>query len=219
MLRSTGAFLVALVSLSTLHAENLFEFSVAGGPALPVRGLKALVGTGYAGSGEMAIFLNDNISVFAHGDYARWQFSSQKVNASVAAAGGQPGYSVSGPFRAILVTIGGRLTFDGASVRPYFGISGGAGFLHRKFTALGAPAGSSVTSGDFTCTWTEPAISVDAGLKFVLSTRMTLDLGGRYSAFSNADDMIEPREFLGTPVTGLNTASFVGVQAGLSVGF
>ncbi|HTY59570.1 MAG TPA: hypothetical protein VMF59_12175 [Bacteroidota bacterium] len=219
MLRFSAALLTAFVSLSALHAENQFEISLAGGPAFPVRGLKQLVGTGYAATGVMSVLLNDNISVLAQGCYARWQYSSEKINASAAAAGGATGYSASGPFQALLLTVGGRLTFDGALVRPFFGFSGGVGFLHRRFSGLAAPPGSSVSSGNFTSSWTEPAISIDAGLKFVLSSSMTLDLGGTYTAFSNADDRIEPREFMGTPITGVNTATFIGVQAGLSVGF
>jgi hypothetical protein len=62
-------------------------------------------------------------------------------------------------------------------------------------------------------------MSIDAGLKLVLSRSLTFDIQGSYTAFSNADDRMEPSGFFGVKITGLNTATFVGVQAGLSVEF
>jgi hypothetical protein len=62
-------------------------------------------------------------------------------------------------------------------------------------------------------------MSVDAGLTFVLSRSLTLDIGGIYTAFSNAEDRVEPADFIGMKIAGLNTSTFVSVQAGFTVEF
>jgi hypothetical protein len=62
-------------------------------------------------------------------------------------------------------------------------------------------------------------MSIDAGLMFVLSRSVTFDIMGIYTAFSNAEDRMEPSQFFGGKITGVNTATFVGVQAGLNVEF
>lgn len=218
MRRVLAAALLAAASLTTLHADDRFGISAGAGPAIPVRAIKRMFGVGYGGTASIEVLLNDNISVIARGGYYRWQFSSSKVNASVAEDGGEPGYDVRGPFQAIPVQLGARLTFDGAFIRPYFGLSGGACFLHWRMAGSNSAAGGSVPSGEFSSTWTEPAMSVDAGFMFVLSHSLTLDVGGTYTAFSNAEDRIEPADFLGR-ITGVNTATFVALQAGLSVRF
>ncbi len=218
MHRLSAALLMAFAALSPLRAENRIEITAGGGTALPVRGLKLLVGTGYGFNASAAVLLNDNISIFALAGFASWQISGVKVNTSIAAAGGTPGYDITGPLQAVPLTLGGRLTFDGALIRPYIGLSGGACFLHRRFAGLSAPPGAGTGPGEFTYTWTEPAMSVNAGIRIVLSSTFSLDIGGIYTAFSNADDRIEPSDFFGTKITNVNTATYVGVQAGLVLG-
>jgi opacity protein-like surface antigen len=211
--------LLAVVSLTMLRAENQIGVSAGAGPAFPIRGIKRMFAVGYGGTGSIDILLNDNISILVRGGYYRWQFNSDRVNASVSAMGGATGFDVTGPFQAIPLMIGGRLTFDGAFLRPYFGLSGGACFLHWRIAGSTTAPGAPFPSGELSSTWTEPAMSVDAGFKFVLSPGLTLDIGGVYTAFSNADDRMDPSEFLGRKITPTNTATFVGVQAGLNVAF
>jgi hypothetical protein len=218
MRRILAAMLMAAASWTTLRADDGFGISAAAGPAFPVRAIKRMFGVGYGGTVSIDFLLNDNISIIARGGYFRWQFNSDRINSSVAEDGGEPGYDVRGPFQAIPVQLGARLTFDGAFLRPYFGLSGGACFLHWQLAGSTSAAGATVPSGEFSGTWTEPAMSVDAGFMFVLSHSLTLDVGGIYTAFSNAQDRIEPADFLGR-ITGVNTATFVAVQAGLSVRF
>jgi opacity protein-like surface antigen len=212
--------LAVLASWTTVRADNLFAVSVGAGAALPVRSLRRILSSpGYGGTGTVDFFLNDNISILASGGYYTWRFSSDRVNSMLAASGAAAGYNVSGPFQAVPVLIGARLTFDGETVRPYFGIAGGACFLRRNFSGSTSAPGAAVPSGDFPLTWTEPAMSVDAGLKFVLTRGLTLDIGGIYTAFSNADDRVEPAEFFGTKLAGFNTATYFGIQAGVAVAF
>jgi hypothetical protein len=219
MQRFAATIFLAVVSMTALHAENQIGLSAGAGPAFPIRGIERMFGIGYGGSGSIDFFLNDNISVVARGGYFRWQFSSDRINASVAASGGVTGFDVRGPFQAIPVTVGARFTFDGEFLRPYFGLAGGACFLHWRIAGSAAAPGAQPASGGLSGTWTEPAMSVDAGFMFVLSHSLRLDIGGTYTAFSNADDRIEPSEFLGMKITGANTATFVGVQAGFTVAF
>ena len=218
MRRILATALLAAASLTSLRADDRFGISAVAGPAIPVRAIKRMFGVGYGGTVSIDVLLNDNISIVARGGYFRWQFRSDRINSSVAEDGGEPGYDVRGPFQAIPVQLGARLTFDGAFLRPYFGLSGGACFLHWRMTGSTSAPGAPVPSGEFSSTWSEPAMSVDAGFMFVLSSSLTLDVGGTYTAFSNAEDRIEPADFLGT-ITGVNTASFVAVQAGLNVRF
>jgi len=208
--------LLAVVSMTLLRAENKFTLSAGAGPAFPVRGLKKMVGTGYGAGGSIGLQLNDNICIVARGGYYRWQFDSEKINASIAASGGTAGFDVSGPFVAIPLLIGGDVTFDGAAVRPYIGLSGGVCLLRWRIAGSTPGAGS---AGERSSSWTEPAMSADAGLKVVLSRTMSLDIGAVYIAFSNADNRSEPSGFLGTKITGTNTATFIGVLAGLHVAF
>jgi len=121
-----------------------------------------------------------------------------------------------GPFQAIPLTVGARVTFDGQLLRPYLGISGGACLLHWRFAGTSPVTG---LPGEYTSTWTEPVVSVEAGLMVVLSGSLTLDVGGIYTAYSNAEDRVDPAEFLGVKIAEFNTATFVGVQAGLRVAF
>ncbi|HMK38702.1 MAG TPA: hypothetical protein VK569_05125 [Bacteroidota bacterium] len=205
--------------MTLLRAENKFSLSAGAGPAFPIRGLKKMVGPGYGAGGSLDLQLNDNISIVARGGYYRWQFDSEKINASLAANGGVSGFDVSGPFVAIPLLVGGNLTFDGSSVRPYFGLSGGICLLRWRIAGT-APGGAPLApSGEHSSSWTEPAMSVDAGLRFVLSPGVSLDVGGIYIAFSNADNRSEPPEILGTMIPGTNTATFIGVLAGLHVAF
>lgn len=219
MQRFTMMLLITLSSIALLRAENRIGVSAGAGPAFPIRGMKKMFGTGFGGTGSIDILLNENISVVVRGGYLRWQFNSDKINGSVAAGGGTPGFDVSGPFQAIPVMLGGRLTFDGEFMRPYFGLSGGACFLHWKIAGSNSSPGAPVPYAESSGTWTEPAMSVDAGLKFVLSGTLTLDIGGIYTAFSNPNDRMEPSEFFGVKITGASTASYAGVQAGVNVVF
>jgi hypothetical protein len=219
MQRLPATILLAVVSLSMLRAENLIGISAGAGPAFPIRGIKKMFGTGYGGTGSVYFLLNDNISLVVRGGYFQWQFDSDRINASVAAGGGTPGLDVRGPFQAVPAMIGARFIIDGAILRPYFGLSGGACFLHWRITGRTSAPGAPFPSGEFSGTWTEPAMSIDAGLMFVLSRRLTFDIMGIYTAFSNADDRTEPSQFFGGKITGFNTATFVGVQAGLNVEF
>jgi hypothetical protein len=213
------AILFALISVTMLRAENLIGASAGAGPAFPIRGMKRMFGTGYGGTGSIYYLLNDNISVVLRGGYFRWQFDSDKINASVRANGRTAGFDVSGPFQVIPTMIGARFIFDGAILRPYFGLSGGACFLHWRIAGSTSGPGAPFPSGEFSATWTEPAMSIDAGLMFVLSRSVTFDIMGIYTAFSNAEDRMEPSQFFGGKITGVNTATFVGVQAGLNVEF
>ncbi len=219
MQRLSAAVLLALISVTMLRAENLIGVSAGAGPAFPIRGIKRVFGTGYGGTGSIYFLVNDNISLVVRGGYFLWQFDSDRINASLRANGGTAGFDVSGPFQAIPAMIGARFIFDGAILRPYFGLSGGACFLHRRITGSTSAPGAPFPAGEFSATWTEPAISVDAGLMFVLSRSLTFDIMGIYTAFSNADDRMEPSQFFGGKITGVNTATFVGVQAGLNVEF
>ena len=219
MRRFLAAILFSLISVTMLRAENLIGASAGAGPAFPIRGMKKMFGTGYGGTGSVYYLLNDNISVVLRGGYFLWQFDSDRINASVRANGRTAGFDVSGPFRVIPAMIGARFIFDGGTLRPYFGLSGGACFLHWSIAGSTSGPGTPFPSGEFSATWTEPAISIDAGLVFVLSRRVTLDIMGIYTAFSNAEDRMEPSQFFGGKITGVNTATFVGVQAGLNVEF
>jgi hypothetical protein len=219
MMRFSAALLLALVSVTTVCAENQIGISAGAGPAFPLRGIKRLFGTGYGGTGSLEVLLNDNISVFARGGYYRWQFSSEKITASLAAAGGETGLDIAGPFQAIPVMVGARLAFGGALLRPYMGLSGGACFLHWRYSGTASRPGALPPAGEMSSSWSEPAMSVDAGFRFVLSRTLTLDFGGTYTAFSNADDRVEPADFFGMKIAGLNTSTFVGVQAGFTVEF
>jgi opacity protein-like surface antigen len=216
MHRVTAALLTALISLNSLHAENLAGISAGAGPAFPLRGVKRLLGTGYGGTGSIDFLLNDNISIVARGGYFRWQFNDDRFNTWVATIGGGKVSDAGGPFQAIPVTVGARFTFDGPLVRPYFGLAGGACLLHWKIAGTSRTTG---LPGGYSSTWTEPAMSVEAGLLFVLSGGLTLDVGGTYTAFSNAGDRVDPSDFLGVRIAEFNTATFVGVQAGLRVAF
>ena len=219
MQRFLAAILLAVISVTMLRAENLIGASAGAGPAFPIRGIKKMFGTGYGGTGSVYFLLNDNISLVLRGGYFLWQFDSGRINASLRANGATAAFDVSGPFQAIPVMIGARIIFDGAILRPHFGLSGGACFLHRRIAGSASAPGAPFPSGEFSATWTEPAISIDAGLMFTLSRRLTLDMMGIYTAFSNADDRVEPSQFFGGKITGVNTATFVGVQAGLNVEF
>jgi hypothetical protein len=219
MRRFSVAILLALISVTMLRAENLIGASAGAGPAFPIRGMKRMFGTGYGGTGSIYFLLNDNISVVLRGGYFLWQFDSDKINASVRANGRTAGFDVSGPFQVIPTMIGARFIFDGAILRPFFGLSGGACFLHWRIAGSTSGPGAPFPSGEFSATWTEPAMSIDAGLMFVLSRSVTFDIMGIYTAFSNAEDRMEPSQFFGGKITGVNTATFVGVQAGLNVEF
>ena len=219
MQRFSALLLLAVVAVTMLHAESWIGISAGAGPAFPLRGIKRMLGTGYGGTGSIDLLLNDNISVVFRGGYFRWGFNSDRINASAVADGAAAGFDVSGPFQAIPAMIGARITFDGALLRPYVGLSGGACFLHWRIAGSTSARGAPFPSGEFSSTWTEPAMSIDAGLKLVLSRSLTFDIQGSYTAFSNADDRMEPSEFFGVKITGLNTATFVGVQAGLTVEF
>ena len=219
MRRFSAAILLAFISVTMLRAENLIGASAGAGPAFPIRGMKRMFGTGYGGTGSIYFLLNDNISVVLRGGYFLWQFDSDKINASVRANGRTAGFDVSGPFQVIPTMIGARFIFDGAILRPYFGLSGGACFLHWRIAGSTSGPGAPFPSGEFSATWTEPAMSIDAGLMFTFSRSLTLDIMGMYTAFSNADDRMEPSQFFGGKITGVNTATFVGVQAGLNVEF
>ena len=219
-MRSLPALLfIQLLSVVAFRAESQVGISVGAGPVIPIRNLRRIMGTGLGTTGSIDIHLNDNISILARGGFLRWGFSSDRINASVAANGGGTGYDVSGPFQAVPALLGGRVTFDGALVRPFVGISGGACFLHWRMGGGTTAPDAPVSGGDFSRTWTEPAISVDGGVLFVLSEGVKLELGGIYTAFSNADDRIDPTELVGRKITGLSTASFVQVQAGMDVTF
>jgi hypothetical protein len=219
MRRFSLAILFALISVTMLRAENLIGASAGAGPAFPIRGMKRMFGPGYGGTGSIYFLLNDNISVVLRGGYFLWQFDSDKINASVRANGRTAGFDVSGPFQVIPAMIGARFIFDGAILRPYFGLSGGACFLHWRIAGSTSAPGAPFPYGEFSATWTEPAISIDAGLMLVLSRSVTFDIMGIYTAFSNAEDRMEPSQFFGGKITGVNTATFVGVQAGLNVEF
>jgi hypothetical protein len=219
MHRLPATIFFSVVSVTMLRAENGIGISAGAGAAFPIRGIKTMIGTGYGGTGSIDVLLNDNISVVVRGGYFLWQFSSDRINAAIAASGRAPGFAVSGPFQAVPAMIGVRFTLDGAFLRPYFGLSGGACFLHWKIAGNTSAPGAPYPSGEFSGTWTEPAMSVDAGMMFVLSRRLRLDIVGIYTAFSNADDRIEPSQFFGGKITGVNTATFIGMQAGLSVEF
>ncbi len=216
MHRVTAALIALLISVAAVHAENLVGVSAAAGPVFPLRAVKRLLGTGYEGTGSIDFPLNGNISIVACGEYCRWQFSNDRINTWAGANGGGKVSGASGPFQAVPVTVGARFTFDGPHVRPYFGLSGGPCFLHWKFSGTSPVTG---LAGETSSTWTEPAMSVEAGLIVVLTGGLTLDLGGIYTACSNADDRVEPADFLGMRIADFNTATFVGVQAGLRVAF
>ena len=211
--------LLAVFSVTMLRAESGIGVSAGAGPAFPIRGIKRMFGTGYGGTGSIDFILNDNISVVLRGGYFLWRFDSDRINASIAANRGTAGFDVSGPFQVIPAMIGARLTFDGSLLRPYFGLSGGACFLHWRMAGSTSAPGAPFRSGEFSASWAEPAISIDAGMMFVLSRSLRFDIMGIYTAFSNADDRIEPSQFFGGKITGANTATFVGVQAGLNVEF
>lgn len=219
MQRFSVTILLAVVSVTMLRAEDGIGVSAGAGPAFPIRGIKKMFGTGYGGTGSIDFLLNDNISVVVRGGYFLWQFNSDRINASIAASGRAAGFDVSGPFQAIPAMIGARFTLDGAFVRPYFGLSGGACFLHWRIAGSTSAPGAPFPSGEFSGTWTEPAMSIDAGLMFVLSRSLRFDIMGIYTAFSNADDRMDPSQFFGGNIAGVNTATFVGVQAGLNVEF
>ena len=214
MHRVTTALLASLISLTALHGENLAGFSASAGPAFPVRALRRLLGTGYAATGSIDFPLNDNISIVARGEYCRWQFSGETINTWLGASGGEMVSGAGGPFQAIPVTIGARVTFDGPLVRPYFGLSGGTCFLHWRFT--GRPAATGLPA-EGRSTWTEPAMNIEAGLIVAITGGLTLDLGGTYTACSNADDRVEPSNILGMKIAGFSTATFAAVQAGVRV--
>jgi opacity protein-like surface antigen len=216
MHRVTAAFFTALISLTSLHAENIAGISAGAGPAFPLRGVRRLLGTGYGGTGSIDFLLNDNISIVARGGYFRWQFNNERFNTWVAATGGRTAPDAGGPFQAIPVTVGARFTFDGSPVRPYFGLAGGACLLHWKIAGTSPATG---LPGGYSSTWTEPAMSVEAGLTLVLSGRLTFDVGGTYTAYANAEDRVDPSDFLGVRIAEFNTATFVGVQAGFRVAF
>jgi hypothetical protein len=215
----TAASLFILLITTTLHAEGQIGISAGAGPVFPVRDLRRMFGTGFGTTASIEFSLNDNISLLARGGFFRWEFSSDRINASVAANGGRTGYDVSGPFQAVPAMLGARFTFDGPLIRPFVGFSGGACFLHWRMGGVTSAPDAPVSGGDFSRTWSEPAISVDAGVMVILSACLKLEVGGIYAAFSNADDRIDPSEFLGRKITGLNTASFVGVHAGVGVTF
>jgi hypothetical protein len=219
MQRLSVAVLLAVVSVTMLRAESGIGVSAGAGPAFPIRGIKNMFGTGYGGTGSVDLLLNDNISVVLRGGYFLWRFDSNRINASIASGGRTAGFDVTGPFQAIPAMIGARLRFDGSFLRPYFGLSGGACFLHWRISGTTTAPGAPFRSGEFSASWTEPAISIDAGMMFVLSRSLTFDIMGIYTAFSNADDRIEPSQFFGGRITGANTATFVGLQAGLNVEF
>jgi opacity protein-like surface antigen len=211
MQRFSVVLLLAVVSVTMLRAENWIGVSAGAGPAFPLRGIKRMFGTGYGGTGSIDLLLNDNISVVLRGGYFRWLFNSDRINASAVANGAAAGFDVSGPFQAIPAMIGARFTFDGAHLRPYVGLSGGVCFLHWRIAGTTSARGAPFPSGEFSGTWNEPAMTVDAGLMFVLSRSLTFDVKGTYTAFSNADDSMEPSEFFGGKITGVNTATFIGV--------
>jgi len=211
--------LIAVIAASSvpLFADNPVSLSLGGGGAFPVRGIRTMFRTGYEGTGVLEFPLNDNISLLVRGGYIRWEFNSGKINSSIAAMGGEPGVSASGPFQAVPAMFGARLTFSGTHLRPYFGGSGGAYFLHWRVAGTSASAGAGTQSGSFAATWSEPAMSIDAGILMSLGTGVSLDIAGSYTAVSNADDRVEPADLFGVRIAGANTASFVCVQAGVRV--
>ena len=200
-----------------VFADNQVGLSLGGGAAFPVRGIRTMFRTGYGATGVLEVPLNDNISLLLRGGYIRWQFNSLKVNTSIAALGGEPGVSITGPFQAVPAMFGARLTFGGSLLRPYLGGSGGAYFLHWSAVGSSTAVAAGTQSGSFVGTWTEPAMSLDAGILLSLGTGVSLDIAGIYTAFSNSDDKVEPAPLFGVRIAGTNTASFVCVQAGVRV--
>jgi len=211
----TVAILIA--ARTAFCAENQISLTLGGGAAFPVRGIRTMFRTGYDGSGVLEYPLNGNISLLLRGGYVRWQFNPVRVNTAIAEMGGKPGVGISGPFQAIPAMFGARLTFSGALLRPYVGGSGGAYFLHWRVTASPAPGSVETAAGSYAGTWTEPAMSLDAGILVSMGGGVSLDIAGIYTAFSNADDRVEPADLFGVRIAGANTASFVCVQAGVRV--
>ncbi|HUI09485.1 MAG TPA: hypothetical protein VL221_04105 [Bacteroidota bacterium] len=220
MRRIVSVFAITLALIiaarGSLLAENQVSLSLGGGAAFPVRGIRTMFRAGYEGTGVLEFPLNENFSLLLRGGYVHWQFNPAKINTAIAALGGQTGVNVSGPFRAFPAMFGARLTFSGTLLRPYVGGSGGAYFLHWTATGTSPAAGES-QSGTYGGTWTEPAMSLDAGVLLSIGSGVSLDIAGIYTAMSNADDRVEPADLFGVRIAGANTASYVCVHAGVRV--
>ena len=200
-----------------LIAEDQVSLSLGGGAAFPVRGIRTMFRAGYGATGVLEVPLNANISLLLRGGYVHWQFNATKINTSLAAVGAQGEVSVTGPFQAVPAMFGARLTFSGSLLRPYVGGSGGAYFLHWRAAGSSTVQGAAVQSGSPAATWTEPAMSLDAGILVAMGSGVSLDIAGIYTAFSNSDDRVEPADLFGARIAGANTASFVCLQAGVRV--
>jgi len=55
------------------------------------------------------------------------------------------------------------------------------------------------------------------GIRIVLGSQLSIDLGGAYTAFSNVGDRIESADFFGRTIAGENTATSLAAQAGVRI--
>jgi len=217
MRRLARLIVLLTVAGTALSAENQAGLTLGGGVALPVRGIRTMFRAGYEATGALELPLNNNISLLFRSGYVHWQFNSARINTSLAAMGAQGSVNIAGPFQAVPAMFGARLTFSGSFLRPYVGGSGGAYFLRWSAAGSSTVPGAGTQSGSLASTWTEPAMSLDAGILLAVGSGVSLDIAGTYTAFSNSDDKVEPADLLGVRIAGANTASFVCLQAGVRV--
>ena len=215
MRRIVSLLVLMIVPLCAECGDDPWSLTLVGAPVFPVRGLKSLVGIGYEGLGTLEYNINDNIAIGLRGGYLHWRFSNSAINAASVEHGGESGFQVEGGIQAIPVMGSARLTFDGSVIRPYVGLVGGTYMLHWEISGRFVSNGNSVALAPARRTWSEPATTLDLGIRIVLGSQLSIDLGGAYTAFSNVGDRIESADFFGRRLAGENTATSLTAQAGL----